>query len=138
MRATRRIGLLSATVSGLVILGVSGALPASAAPLPETVLKVKSIDWQPRTGDVEVTARVKCTGKGSYSWQASLEQKRSRDRGSAKVPCDGDGFNSTIVLNARQGRFHPGAALFGKGSVTCGGDVCIGFQTIQPTRISPR
>ena len=138
MRASRRFGLLSATVSAIVMVSVFGALPASAARLPDTVMKVKSIDWQNRTGNVEVTARVKCTGKGTFSWQASLTQKRSRDRGSARVPCNGDGFRSTIVLDARHGRFHPGKALFGKGSITCGGDVCIGFQTIEPTRISPR
>jgi hypothetical protein len=137
MRATARIALLSATVSGLLVLGVSGALPASAAPLPETVLKMKSIDWQPRTGDVEVTSRVKCIGKGTFSWQVSLQQKKARDRGSAQVPCDGDGFLSTIVLNAKQARFHPGPADFSRGSITCGADTCIGFQILQPIRIRP-
>ena len=110
---------------------------ASAAPLPRTVLKVKSIDWQPRTGVVEVTARVKCTGQGRHSWQVSLEQNRARDRGSAKVPCDGDAFLSTIVLQAKHGRFHPGSAVFAKGSITCGSDACIGYQVATPIRISP-
>src|SRR6185436_16429821 len=62
----------------------------TSASLPKTVLKIRSLDWQPRSGSVAVTARVKCTGRGSFSWQVSLEQKKARDKGSANVPCDGD------------------------------------------------
>ena len=110
MRVTHRAALLSAVVAAIVI----PALPAAAAiaPLPETVLKVKSIDWQPRTGDVSVTARVKCTGDGRFRWAAALAQKDLRARNSSNVPCDGDGYLSTLVLDPRGGRFHPGAAQF--------------------------
>ena len=133
MRVTHRAAVVAAVVAALAL----PALPAAAAPLPKTVLKIKSIDWQPRSGDVEVTARVKCTGKGTFRWDVGLEQKHAKDRGSANVPCDGDGFLSTIVLDPRTGRFHPGAALFMHGAIICGSDACIGFQVIKQTRISP-
>jgi hypothetical protein len=110
----------------------------TSASLPKTVLKLRSIEWQRRSGAVEVSARVKCTGRGTFSWQVSLEQKKSRDKGSAKVPCDGDGFLSTIVLAAKHGRFHPGSAEFGYGSVTTGPDSGIGFFVLEHIRISPR
>ena len=110
----------------------------ASASLPKTVLKIRSLDWQPRTGSVAITARVKCTGKGSFSWQVSLQQKKARDKGSAKVPCDGDDFRSTIMLDAHKARFHPGAAEFGHGSITSGGDVGVGFFIVEQIRISPR
>lgn len=134
MRVTQRTAIVAAVVAAALALP---ALPAAAAPLPKTVLKIKSIDWQPRSGSVEVTARVKCTGKGTFRWDVGLEQKRAKARGSAKVPCDGDGFLSTIVLDPRAGRFHPGAALFTRGAIICGSDACIGFQILERTRISP-
>jgi hypothetical protein len=134
MRVTHRAAVVAAVVAALAL----PALPAAAAPLPKTVLKIKSLDWQPRSGDVDVTARVKCTGKGTFRWDVGLEQKRAKDRGSANVPCDGDGYLSTIVLDPRDGRFHPGAALFTHGSITCGSDACIGFQVLERIRITPR
>jgi hypothetical protein len=133
MRARQRAAIVGAVVATIAL----PALPASAAPLPETVLKIRSIDWQPRSGDVEVAARVKCTGKGTFRWEVGLEQNRVKDRGSANVPCDGDGYRSTIVLDPRTGRFHPGAAQLMRGAIICGSDACIGFQVLEQTRISP-
>jgi hypothetical protein len=134
MRVTQRTAIVAAVLAALAL----PALPAAAAPLPKTVLKIKAIDWQPRSGDVEVSARVKCTGKGTFRWDVGLKQKRAKASGSAKVPCDGDGFRSTIVLDPRSGRFHPGEALFTRGSITCGSDACIGFQVLEKIRITPR
>jgi hypothetical protein len=124
----------------LLSAGTAGAAsPArTSSSLPKTVLKIRSIDWQQRTGSVEVSARVKCTGRGTFSWQVSLEQKKARDKGSARVPCDGDGFRSTIVLDAKRGRFHPGSAEFGHGSVTTGQHSGIGFFIVEHIRISAR
>ena len=116
----------------------SDSAARTSASLPKTVLKIRSIEWQNRSGMVEVSARVKCTGRGTFSWQVSLAQKKARDKGSANVPCDGDGFRSTIVLDAKRGRFHPGAAEFGHGSVTTGPDSGIGFFVLEHNRISPR
>ncbi|HEX5016900.1 MAG TPA: hypothetical protein VFX15_04880 [Actinomycetes bacterium] len=143
-----------ALAASLLTLPVVGAGTASAAPLPEstsrpslaasrdalpsTVLKIRSIDWVNRTGVVRVTARVKCTGQGSFRWETALQQKRARDRGSANVRCNGEHSQSTIVLDAHRGRFHPGPAEFMRGSITCGDDVCIGFATLRHIRISPR
>ena len=154
------MGRLTAAGSAMVLavslftLPVVGTGTASAAPLPEstsrpslaasrdalpsTVLRIRSIDWVNRTGVVRVTARVKCTGNGSFRWETALEQKRARDRGSVNVHCNGEGFRSTIELDAHRGRFHPGSADFMRGSITCGGDVCIGFATLRHIRISPR
>ncbi|MFL6287508.1 MAG: hypothetical protein ACJ73L_03865 [Actinomycetes bacterium] len=117
--------------------GQTGSARTSAS-LPKTVLKIRSLEWQPRSGSVAVTARVKCTGRGTFRWQVSLQQKKARDKGSATVPCDGDGFRSTIILNAHQTRFHPGNAEFGHGSITTGGDVGVGFFIVEQVRISPR
>ncbi len=78
MRATNRTALLSAVVAALAL----PAIPAFAytAPLPETVLKMKSIDWQPRSGNVAVTAKVKCTGEGTFRWAAAVAQGSVRAR----------------------------------------------------------
>lgn len=134
MRASYRAVALSAVVAALAL----PALPAAAAtaPLPETVLRIKTIDWQPRTGNVEVTARVKCTGKGSFRWGVTLEQ-RVRARNSSNVPCDGDGYLSTLVLDPRNGRFHPGAAEMTTEQIVIGKDFGIGSATLQRIRISP-
>ena len=110
---------------------------AAAAPLPTTKLRVTSIDWIPRTGNVEVTARVKCTGKGRFTWEVRIDQ-RVRARASARVPCDGDAFRQTLVLDPRKGRFHPGRAGFMLGQIVENGQVGIGTATYREIRISPR
>lgn len=139
MRVTHRAALLSAVV-GLFALPT---LPASAAmeattTLPETVLKVKSIDWQARTGNVEVTARVKCTGDGTFRWAAALEQGDIHARNSSQVPCDDDGYRSTLVLDPRGGRFHPGVAEFTLEQIVMNDQAGIGSASIEFIRISPR
>ena len=135
-KSVRRAVVLTTSVALLV----GPALPASAAssPLPKTKFDVTSIQWHHRTGTVAVTADVKCAGEGTFSWQTSLQQRHARARGSANVPCDGDRFLSTIILDAKQGRFHPGSAEFSKGTVTCATDVCIGLGIGRLIRISPR
>ena len=134
MRVSQRAALLAAITTAVLL----PALPASAAtaPLPETVLKLKTIDWQPRTGNVEVTARVKCTGKGSFQWGVVIEQ-RVRARNASKVPCDGDGYRSTLELDPRNGRFHPGAAELTIEQIIIGKDFGIGSATLERIRISP-
>lgn len=134
MRVHHRAALLAAITCAVLL----PSLPASAATasLPETVLRVKSIDWQPRTGNVEVTARVKCTGKGSFQWGVALEQ-RVRARNASDVPCDGDGYRSTLVLDPRNGRFHPGAAVMTTEQIIIGRDSGIGTATLERIRISP-
>ncbi|MEO8106949.1 MAG: hypothetical protein ABI720_06480, partial [Actinomycetes bacterium] len=134
MRVIQRSALLAAVAA--VVLIPSLPASAAAAPLPETVLKVKTIDWQPRTGNVEVTARVKCTGKGSFQWGVALEQ-RVRARNSSNVPCDGDGYRSTLVLDPRNGRFHPGPAVMTTEQIILGEDVGIGSALLERIRISP-
>jgi hypothetical protein len=136
MRVITRIGLLTATSAVLAIPALPAA--ASTAPLPETVLRVKSVDWQPRTGAVAVTARVKCTGEGSFRWQAQLDQGNVRARNSSNVPCDGDGYLSTLVLDPKQGRFHPGSAELGIGGLVTGDGVGAGWLTVEQLRLSPR
>lgn len=136
MRVKHRAALLSAVVALLAL----PALPAAAAtaPLPETKLKVKSIDWQPRSGNVEVTARVKCTGEGTFRWDVRLEQGRTKDQGSANVPCDGDGFFSTILLEPRTGRFHPGIAALSTGGTVIGDGMGAAWVTVQGIRLDAR
>jgi len=136
MRVTHRAALLSAVVAALVL----PALPAAAAiaPLPETVLKVKSIEWQPRTGNVAVTARVKCSGEGTFRWAATVDQRDAQARNSSNVPCDDDGYLSTLILDPRDGRFHPGAAQFTLEQYIENDHAGIGSATLKFIRITPR
>jgi hypothetical protein len=136
MRVTSRVTLLAATALAFL----TPALPAAAstAPLPETVLRVKSVEWQARTGAVAVTARVKCTGEGSFRWQAQLDQRDVRARNSSNVPCDGDGYLSTLVLDPRSGRFHPGRAELATGGIVTGNGVGIGWLTVEEIRLTAR
>lgn len=135
MRVVRRAVLLSVTIAGLALTSTPAF--AATAPLPETVLRLKSIDWQPRTGNVEVTARVKCTGKGIFRWDVTIDQRVSA-HASTRVPCDGDGFLSTLVLDPRNGRFHPGEAGFTLGQIVMNDDAGIGSATYRTIRIRPR
>jgi hypothetical protein len=135
MRVIHRAALLSVGLAALALPLTPAS--AAAAPLPETVLHLKSIDWQPRTGNVEVTARVKCTGDGIFRWGVSLDQ-RVRAHASTRVPCDGDGFLSTLVLDPRNGRFHPGTAGFGLEQIVMNDDAGIGSATYRTIRISAR
>lgn len=139
MQVPRRTVLLSAIVAALA-LPVLPALPAAAAtaPLPETVLNVKSIDWQAKTGNLAVTARVKCTGDGTFRWSAALEQRNARARNASNVPCDGDGYLSTLMLDPRDGRFHPGRAALSTGGIVTGDGVGAGWLDIQEIRLAPR
>ncbi len=139
MRVPRRTALLSAIVAALA-LPVLPALPAAAAtaPLPETVLNVKSIDWQAKSGNLAVTARVKCTGNGTFRWSATVEQGDLRAWNTSNVPCDDDGYFSTLILNPRNERFHPGAALFTLEQYVENDQVGIGTATLSSIRISPR
>lgn len=134
MRVTQAAALLAATTAAVILPTVPAS--AATAPLPETVLRVKTIDWQPRTGNVEVTARVKCTGKGSFQWGVALEQ-RVRARASSNVACDGRGSRSTLVLDPRNGRFHPGEAVMTTEQIIIGKDVGIGAATLERIRITP-
>ncbi len=136
MRVTNRAVLLSAMAAALAL----PALPAAAAtaPLPETVLKMKSIDWQPKSGNVAVTARVKCTGDGTFRWAAAVAQGDMRARNSSNVPCDDDGYLSTLILDPRSGRFHPGAAQFTLEQYVENDQAGIGTATLTFIRITPR
>jgi hypothetical protein len=128
--------LLSAIVAALAF----PALPASAAtaPLPETVLHVRSIDWQAKTGYVAITARVKCTGDGTFRWAAALAQGDVHARNTSNVPCDDDGYLSTLWLEPRNGRFHPGAAQFTLEEYVENDQVGVGTATLRTIRISAR
>lgn len=134
MPVTRRAALLLAVIAVLVVPAFPAA--ASTAPLPETVLHIKSIDWQPKTGNVAITARVKCTGVGTFQWAAAVAQGNLRVRNSTSVPCDGDGYRSTLILNPRNGRFHPGDAELTVQQIVMGGSSGIGTATTEALRIS--
>ncbi|MCZ3387940.1 MAG: hypothetical protein LH645_02185 [Actinomycetia bacterium] len=139
MWVPRRAALLSAVVAALALPALP-ALPAAAAtaPLPETVLNVKSIDWQAKTGNLAVTARVKCTGDGTFRWAAAVEQGDVRARNSSNVPCDDDGYFSTLILDPRNERFHPGEAQFTLEQYVENDVSGIGTATLSSIRISPR
>lgn len=136
MRVTNRAVLLSAMVAALALPTLPAA--AATAPLPETVLTMKSIDWQPKTGNVAVTARVKCTGDGTFRWAAAVAQGDTKARNSSNVPCDDDGYLSTLILDPRGGRFHPGAAQFTLEQYVENDHVGIGTATLTFIRITPR
>ncbi|HVQ17801.1 MAG TPA: hypothetical protein VMT27_02045, partial [Actinomycetes bacterium] len=68
------IGIAVALLAGL-------ALPASASTLPDTRYRILSVVLVPRTGDVVVTAKTSCAGKGSMSWDVDLRQGGRHDSG---------------------------------------------------------
>ena len=141
MRVPHRAALLSATVAALAFPALAfSAVPASAAtaPLPETVLNVKTITWHAKTGYVAVTARVKCTGDGTFRWAAALDQGGVHARNASNVPCDDDGYLSTLWLEPKNGRFHPGAAQFTLEEYVENDEAGIGTATLTDIRISPR
>jgi hypothetical protein len=156
MRVTHRAALLTAVVATLAL----PALPAAAAiaPLPETMLKVQSIDraasvqvagsglqlrvvsydWVPRSGNLEVTAKVDCPRRvSSASWALKVKQRNSA-KAIQKISCTGEPQRLTLVLDPKNGRFHPGAATQELTTVECISDFCAGL--IYPTsdiRIPP-
>jgi hypothetical protein len=139
MPASKRAALLCVAIV-VALAGVmstaTSAYASVGSHLPDVKFHLKGLSWSPHTGNVMVTARVKCTGHGSFRWEVGLQQK-VRARASANVPCDGDGFLASIELHSRNGRFHPGSADLTRGIIICGKDVCIGTESIEKTRIPP-
>jgi|1185.fasta_scaffold462406_2 hypothetical protein len=138
MRVAKRAALLcvAIAVASAGAMGTATNAYAGGSRLPDVKFHLKTLSWDPHTGNVMVTARVRCTGKGSFRWEVGIQQK-VRARASANVPCDGDGFLASIELHSRNGRFHPGAADLTRGIIICGQDVCIGTESIEKTRIPP-
>lgn len=127
--------LAVSAVSLAIALGLAPLAHAGA--LPDTKLRVKSVVLEPRTGAVDVTARTRCSGRGTMSWESSISQKGQRDRAFMKVPCDGKVRTQTLTLQPRNKRFHAGSAVFMVGDIICGKDACIGGATAQRTRLMP-
>ncbi len=85
-----------------------------------------------------ITARVKCTGDGTFRWAAALAQGDVHARNGSNVPCDDDGYLSTLILDPRGGRFHPGAAQFTLEQYVENDHAGIGTATLKFIRITPR
>lgn len=96
-------------------------------------LKIRSLDWVPRTGNVVVTARAECPRRvWSAYWQVELEQGRTTARSREDVRCDGDPHVVRLTLDPKVGRFHPGPATLHLLTMECVSDVCMGL--IYPER----
>lgn len=136
MRRLFGVGLAAAVAAAsLTPLGM--AAPAQAVTFSLQV-KVVSNEWVPRTGNLEVTARVDCARRvTSASWAVKVKQRVSA-KGLQKISCTGKPQLLTIVLDPKNGRFHPGAATLDLTTTECFSDFCAG--QIYPTsriRIPP-
>lgn len=130
MRRFTRWGLAAAIVASML---TSMGVPASAATASSGLqVKIVSYDWVPRTGNLEVTARVDCPRQiWSASWSMTVKQRVSA-KGLKKISCTGQPQRLTLVLDPKNGRFHPGAATQEMTTVECISDICLGV--IYPTR----
>ncbi len=127
---------IATTITATALL-LSFITPASAADLPDTRFHIQSVVLDPGSATVTVTARTRCSGEGTMSWDTSLQQGDHRDRASRDVPCDGVARTQALILQPRTGRFHAGRANFVSGDVVCGTNVCIGSATGRPIRLLP-
>ena len=110
---------------------------AAAHGLPETRLRLQSVELVPRTGTIVVTARTQCEGRGEMRWEAHASQRGKRDRAAQDVPCDGAWRTQQIQLKPKSGRFHAGTVSFAFGDIVCGRDVCIGAVSGTWVRLLP-
>ena len=130
----RRV-LTTAVIAAALLVSFIPA--ASASGLPDTRLRIQSVVLEPSSGTVTVTARTKCSGEGTMSWETSLRQGVRHDRARQNVPCDGVARTQTLILESRTGRFHAGRAIFMLGDIICGTDICIGGASAGPIRLLP-
>jgi len=136
MRRLTRLGLAAAVATAsLSALGPAAPAQAAGAGLQ---LKIVAYNWVPRTGNLEVTSKVDCPRQiRSASWSLKIKQRVSA-KALQKISCTGETQRLTIVLDPKNGRFHPGAATLELTTVECISDVCVGL--IYPTsdiRIPP-
>ena len=136
MRRLTRLGL-AAAVATASLSAVAVAAPAQAAG-SGLQLKIVAYNWVPRTGDLEVTAKVDCPRQiWSASWSLKIKQRVS-GKGFQKILCTGETQRLTLVLDPKNGRFHPGAATQELTTVQCSSDVCAGLiYPISNIRIPP-
>lgn len=120
---------LCAMAASAAIVPSGTALAGTTSDVPEVRVKLRSVTLDGYTGNIEVRTRVRCTqvepGVGTASWRTSALQDLKAS-GSAEIACDGVGRRAKIVLDPRDGRFHPGEVgmtidYFAIGSTAVGG-----------------
>jgi len=126
---------LLATAS--LVMAAAPPAQAAASGLPETRLRLESVQLVPRTGTIVVTARTRCEGKGEMRWEAQVSQQGKRDRAAQNVPCDGAWRTQQLRLQPNTGRFHAGTVSVAYGDIVCGRDVCIGALIGTRVRLLP-
>ena len=90
-------------------------------------LTIVKYEWVPRTGNLEVTAKVDCASRvWSASWAPKIGQRVSA-KGFQKISCTGEPQRLTLVLDPKNGRFHPGAAAQKLTTIECISDFCAGL-----------
>ncbi|MCZ3387941.1 MAG: hypothetical protein LH645_02190 [Actinomycetia bacterium] len=135
MRRLTRLGLAAAVaVASLSPLVV--AAPAQAAGSGPH-FKIVSYSWVPRTGNLDVTARVDCPRQvWNASWSLKVEQRVSA-QGFQKISCTGEPQLLTLALDPKNGRFHPGSATQALTTNQCISDFCTGLALSRDMRIPP-
>jgi hypothetical protein len=123
----RRVTRATATTLLLALVASIGVIPmtsASATFLGPTLSKVR-YEWMPRTGVVKVTAKVRCRKvERNAHWGFELTQGKTTAQDRNTVRCDGELRRSTLVLDPRKGRFHPGRAVAWQSAGACESDFC--------------
>jgi len=103
--------IVGALLASALALAGTPAQAATVDDIPHMKFKIRSITLNGYSGNIEVRVRIKCTqvvaGVGEAAWGASARQDLRAKAGEA-VECDGVGRRTKLVLDPRNGSFHPG------------------------------
>lgn len=127
MRGWTRLGMAVAGAAALVVsLGVVAPAHAVGFGLDLTIVKY---EWVPRSGNLEVTAKVDCGQRVRNAYWALSAKQRVSAKGLQRITCTGESQRVKLVLDPGDGRFHPGAAVLVLTTEKCVSDFCAGLTT---------
>ena len=130
---------LRAATAGVVLALVALMLTPTSASAATSGPSVHNLhfQWIPGVGKVRVTATVTCAKNvRNASWMVELAQPGAGARSKETLRCDGKTHHVQMVLDAHNGRFHPGHTAMALTTMGCQSDVCWvgvgdGFATID-------
>lgn len=131
MRRLTRLGV-AAVVAAASLTSIGPAAQAAPPVAAQAAgfgleLTIVKYEWVPRTGNLEVTAKVDCASRvWSASWALKIGQRVSA-KGFQKISCTGEPQRLTLILDPKNGRFHPGAATQELTTIKCISDFCAGL-----------
>lgn len=128
-RTSRLAAVVAVTVTGLMPITAAPAQAATARASSFGLdLTIVSYDWIPRTGHLEVTAQIECPRRErGASWTVNVKQRVAAMTTHA-IACTGQSHEQTLVLEPKDGRFHPGSATLQLTTIECISDFCAGIE----------